>query len=158
MEDGAKWFPPELREKYDFFNYNHAAEILSQSFSTEFKEIIQALSQFEITIDEIRMKGGNESPIPPKFNSMLDPLGWREIRISGDLLIKIYPRKGEKKANSQMLNRIPKRSSTILMDTISISLKTGSPLMSNGTVKIRRSTEICLLCVHITSATSSVWE
>lgn len=97
MEDGAKWFPPELREKYDFFNYNHAAEILSQSFSTEFKEIIQALSKFEITIDEIRMKGGNESPIPPKFNSMLDPLGWREIRISGDLLIKIYPRKGEKK-------------------------------------------------------------
>ena len=39
MEDGAKWFPPELRAKYDFFNYNHAAEILSQSFNTEFDSV-----------------------------------------------------------------------------------------------------------------------
>ena len=97
MEDGAKWFPQELHDKYDFYNYNHAAEILSQSFPTEFGEIVQALSNFEITVEEIRMKGGNESPIPPKFNTMLDPQGWREIRISGDLLIKIYPRKGDKK-------------------------------------------------------------
>ncbi len=97
VEDGSKWFPPELRVKYDFYNYNHAAEILSQSFPIEFNELINALDNFQISIDEIRMKGGNETPIPPKFNAMLDPLGWEEVRISGDLIIKFFPRKGDKK-------------------------------------------------------------
>ena len=97
MEDGAKWFPPELRTKYDFYNYNHAAEILSQSFPVEFVELIDALDHFQISVDEIVKKGGNETPIPPKFNAMLDPLGWQEIRISGDLIIKFFPRKGDKK-------------------------------------------------------------
>lgn len=97
MEDGAKWFPPKLRAKYDFYNYNHAAEILSQSFSIEFKELIDALDHFEISVKEIVKKGGNGSPIPPKFNAMLDPLGWEEIRISGDLIIKFFPRRKDKK-------------------------------------------------------------
>ena len=30
------------------------------------------------------------------MNAILDPLGWQEIRISGDLLIHLYPRKGQK--------------------------------------------------------------
>lgn len=97
MEDGARWFSPELCEKYDFYNYNHAIEVLNQAFPDEFEEVLNALSSFQITVEEIKVKGGNESPIPPKFNMMLEPLGWNEIRISGDLFVKIYPRRGEKK-------------------------------------------------------------
>ena len=41
----------------------------------------------------IKAAGGNETAIPRKFDDVLYPLGWREIRITGDLLVKLYPRK-----------------------------------------------------------------
>jgi hypothetical protein len=41
---------------------------------------------------DIKKAGGNESPIPKKFDDVLYPYGWREIRISGDLIVKKYPR------------------------------------------------------------------
>ena len=50
------------------------------------------LNQLMICIDDLKKAGGNESPIPKKFDSALYPLGWREIRITGDLLVKMYPR------------------------------------------------------------------
>ena len=43
-------------------------------------------------MDDISKTGGNESPIPKKFDDVLYPYGWREIRISGDLIVKKYPR------------------------------------------------------------------
>ena len=55
-------------------------------------EIQMCLNQLVISVDDLKMAGGNESPIPKKFDSVLYPLGWREIRITGDLLVKMYPR------------------------------------------------------------------
>ena len=43
-------------------------------------------------MEDIRQAGGNESPIPKKFDCLLYPHGWREIRITGDLIVKLYPR------------------------------------------------------------------
>ena len=51
------------------------------------------MEKLSISIDDIRAAGGNETAIPKKFDDVLSPLGWREIRISGDLLVKIFPRK-----------------------------------------------------------------
>lgn len=93
MFDFSKYIHSELLEKFEFLNYNHAIEILNTSFYHEWKEIIYALYNFSITTEEICQSGGNESPIPPKFTKILDPLGWKEIKITGDLLIKFYPRK-----------------------------------------------------------------
>lgn len=94
--------PDDVLGKFDFYDYNHAIDILSQSFQTEFEEIINSLRGLSISRDELVSMGGNESPIPPKFSAFLEPKGWREIRISGDLLVKIYPRKGGKKGNFSM--------------------------------------------------------
>lgn len=94
-----KLFSETLRKRFKFHNYNHAAEILSQSFPEQFQEIIKTLEQLKITKEEIEQSGGNESPIPPKFNNLLESRGWKEIRISGDLLIHFFPRKGERKGN-----------------------------------------------------------
>lgn len=93
----CNWLPADIIEKYSIYNYNHAAEILSQSFTSELNEIVEALRGLTISITEISQAGGNESPIPPKFSAVLEPKGWREIRISGDLLIKFFPRRGTKK-------------------------------------------------------------
>ena len=92
-----KWIPQDILSRYEIYNYNHAAEILSQSFPVEYEEILSALRNLSITKEDIMKAGGNESPIPPKFSAVLEPLGWEEIRISGDLLIKFYPRRGTRK-------------------------------------------------------------
>lgn len=92
-----RWLPKDIVEKYELHNYNHAAEILSQSFPSELEELICALRSFELTKEDVLSGGGNESPIPPKFASVLEPKGWKEIRISGDLLIHFFPRQGSKK-------------------------------------------------------------
>ena len=92
--DLRRWLPPKIIETFEIFNYNHAAEILSQSFSKELADVVYALTSLKISEADLLQAGGNESPIPPKFAAVLEPKGWKEIRISGDLLIKFFPRKG----------------------------------------------------------------
>lgn len=94
MPSYSRFIPHDIAKKYDFFNYNHAVEILANSFPVEWEELLAALRSLHITKEELIMAGGSESPIPPKLNAVLDPLGWKEIKITGDLLIKFYPRKG----------------------------------------------------------------
>ena len=95
----SQWLPETILDKYAVYNYNHAAEILSQSFTAEFHEILAVLSSLTISRKDILIAGGNESPIPKKFSLELEPNGWKEIRISGDLLIKFYPRRGIRKGS-----------------------------------------------------------
>lgn len=94
MPSYSRFIPHDIAKKYDFFNCNHAVEILANSFPAEWEELLAALRSLHITKEELIMAGGSESPIPPKLNAVLDPLGWKEIKIAGDLLIKFYPRKG----------------------------------------------------------------
>lgn len=82
----------KLNDKYEFYNYGHALEILSDAFPQEWLEIQECLNNISITVDDLKAAGGNESPIPKKFDDFLYPHGWREIKISGDLLVKMYPR------------------------------------------------------------------
>lgn len=92
--------PKYLTDKYEFFNYGHALEILSDAFPKEWREIQNALSRLVISVDELKQDGGNETAIPKKFDDVLYPLGWREIRITGDLLVKLYPRRNAQRRGS----------------------------------------------------------
>lgn len=87
----------ELLEKFEFYNYNHALEIITQAFPEEWADIVSCLQQLDITTDDLRQAGGNETNIPKKFDDVLYPKGWREIKISGDLHIKFYPRRAEQR-------------------------------------------------------------
>lgn len=80
--------PAELLDKYTFFSYKHAAEILHMACRPEFDELIDMLTRFEIETEEIRRPGGNESEIPRKVSDILDPLGWEELRVQGDLTVR----------------------------------------------------------------------
>lgn len=91
----SKWqdlLPKDLLNKYEIHNFNHAAEILSQAYEQEFSEIVLALENFSISISDIMSSGGNESAIPKKFSGLLRPQGWQEVKISGDLQIKLQRR------------------------------------------------------------------
>ena len=95
--DLREYIAPDLLEKFEFYSYNHALEIITQAFPAEWSEIVDCLRQLRITTDDLRESGGNETKIPKKFDDVLYPRGWREIRISGDLHIKSYPRQAEQR-------------------------------------------------------------
>ena len=82
----------DLLEKFEFHSYGHALEILHDAFPNEWEELQICLRQLQLSLNDIRQAGGNESPIPKKFDDVLYPYDWREIRISGDLIVKKYPR------------------------------------------------------------------
>ena len=95
--DLREYIAPDLLEKFEFYSYNHALEIITQAFPAEWSEIVDCLRQLRITTDGLRESGGNETKIPKKFDDVLYPRGWRVIRISGDLHIKFYPRQAEQR-------------------------------------------------------------
>lgn len=87
-----KYIDKDLLGRYEFYNYGHALEILYEAFPVEWSELQECLRKLKLTLSDIKKSGGNESPIPKKFDDVLYPYGWREIRISGDLIVKKYPR------------------------------------------------------------------
>ncbi len=90
--DIKKYIDEELSKRFEFHNYGHALEILHEAFPTEWDELKECLRKLKLTLADIKKAGGNESPIPKKFDDVLYPCGWKEIRISGDLIVKKYPR------------------------------------------------------------------
>ena len=93
MKEYTQYIRNTLLDKFEFQNYGHALEILSEAFPTEWNDIQDCLEKLTISIDDLVAAGGNETAIPKKFDDVLYPLGWREIRITGDLLVKLYPRR-----------------------------------------------------------------
>lgn len=86
----------ELLEKYEFYDYGHAFEILSGTYPQEWNELKECLENFQLTLSDITSAGGNKSPIPKAFDSILFSKGWKEVKITADLLIK----KGERSSRS----------------------------------------------------------
>jgi len=84
--------PAFLLEKYEIHNINHAVEILAQAYPDEYTEIITALEGFTLSVSDIIVGGGSESAIPKKLSAFLHPHGWEEVKITGDLLVKLHRR------------------------------------------------------------------
>lgn len=87
-----RYIDADIRDRFEFYSYGHALEILHDAFPAEWEEVQTCLRQLRLTVADLKTAGGNESPIPKKFDHVLYPFGWREIRISGDLIVKKYPR------------------------------------------------------------------
>lgn len=81
------YLPPVIFDKFRVASYRKAAAILKYGLPDQYAEIIEALSNFQITTDMIRRPGGNESEIPRVVASLLRSRGWHETLISGDLHI-----------------------------------------------------------------------
>lgn len=97
MNELDKYIRNSLLQKFEFQSYGHALEILNEAFPNEWNEIQDCLANLKITIGDLQEAGGNETAIPKKFDDVLYPLGWREIRITGDLLVKMYPRRANQR-------------------------------------------------------------
>lgn len=79
-------------EENKILNDSHALEILHEASFTEWTMLQEFLRGAQITTEDLLASGGNETNIPKKFDDFLYPRGWREIKITGDLLVKMFPR------------------------------------------------------------------
>ena len=79
-----KYVDHDLLHKFEFYNYGHALEILQDAFKTEWDELQECLRKLKLTLADIKKSGGNESPIPKKFDDVLYPYGLSLIHISPD--------------------------------------------------------------------------
>ena len=103
---GEHWkelLPKSIVEKYELYNFNSAVEILTQSHSEELFDIIQALERFQITTEDIITPGGNESSVPKKLSALLRPLDWKELEISGDLVVQLFEGKKQKEFSREFV-------------------------------------------------------
>jgi hypothetical protein len=103
-----KKLPAHIFDKYEVYSYRNAAIILTETHAALFEEILDALARFQLTSTEIRMPGGNESPIPKAFSASLRPKGWFETVISGDLKVRLAWAEEVKKTNSRGRDTIGK--------------------------------------------------
>lgn len=88
-------FPEDILEKFEVFSYRNAAIILKNSFPDHFDAICAALQQFEITQEMIRLPGGSKSVIAEYVDDLFpESNGWREAKISADLLVRVQAAKG----------------------------------------------------------------
>lgn len=90
MESWERLIDVEIRKKYELYNFNHAVEIMTQAYEEEWQDLTKALTDFYITREELLCGGGNESAIPKRFSSALRPRNWQEIKITGDLIVKLH--------------------------------------------------------------------
>ena len=75
VRPNPKYFPTNLLDLYQTYEYRHAAAILAHEFPSEFDEICHALLAFRFTNLQVRMPGGNESEIPKTISDQLRPRG-----------------------------------------------------------------------------------
>jgi hypothetical protein len=92
MGSWEKLVPKNVQDRYELHNFNNAVEILAEAYPQEYLEIISALENIDIRIADITASGGNESKIPKKFSEIMRPRGWNEVKITGDLLVKLHTR------------------------------------------------------------------
>ena len=104
--------PDKLLEKYEFHDYGHALEILVHTCPQEWKDLLYCLETVELRKADILQTGGNKSPIPKKFDKIMFPKGWKEVKITADLLI----RKGERNTRSGNRGFRPKRTEEIMVE------------------------------------------
>jgi hypothetical protein len=98
----------QFRERFEVRSYRNAARILASAAAEDFGQLLQALSSFTIATADMVKGGGNKSEIAKKMDALLNPLGWYETRIRGDMLFQTFtvepnPLYGTKRREKQTL-------------------------------------------------------
>ena len=86
-------FPDFVWDKFEIFSYRNAAGILAGSFPVQFQTLIEILSEFKISQEQIRTPGGSKGPIAQYVDTLFPP-DWVETRIAADLNVRLLRAKG----------------------------------------------------------------
>lgn len=81
-------FGADFLERFEVHSYRNAGRILASACRNELDDLVDALMSFKIRTDDMVRPGGNKSLMAKGVDDLLYPRGWRECRISGDLVVK----------------------------------------------------------------------
>jgi hypothetical protein len=84
----SELFTPAFLERFEVHSYRNASRILASANSNELRELLDSLMRFKISTSQIVEPGGNKSSIAKSMDDLLQPSGWFESRILGDLIVK----------------------------------------------------------------------
>ena len=85
----SDYIDADLLDRFEFYNYNHAIEIITQAFPKEWSDVVECLRKLDITTDDLREAGGNETKIPKKLHWQKEMLV-HLLKISTRLPINSY--------------------------------------------------------------------
>lgn len=77
----------EVREVYECHDHQHCLAVLTHDFPDLLSDVCDALLAFRFTDEQVKAPGGNESQIPKTFSDILRSRGWREERLTSELLV-----------------------------------------------------------------------
>lgn len=78
----------DFLDRFEVHSYRNASRILATACKSEFAELLEALMSFSIKTEDVVKPGGNKSAMAKGIDELLNPKGWRECRIRGDLVVK----------------------------------------------------------------------
>ena len=73
-------FPPEILERYELREVRNAAALLQATNPAEFADLVEVLSEFVLTEEDVLGAGGNKSDVARRLDLRFRELGWREAR------------------------------------------------------------------------------
>ena len=53
----SDYIDADLLDRFEFYNYNHAIEIITQAFPKEWSDVVECLRKLDITTDDLREAG-----------------------------------------------------------------------------------------------------
>lgn len=66
----SDYIDADLLDRFEFYNDNHAIEIITQAFLEEWREIVECLRKLDITTDDLRECGSAQSTVVCFFISI----------------------------------------------------------------------------------------
>ncbi len=97
--------PGPLLERFEWREVRNAASIASATNSDEWNDIMTVLSEFELTLVELMLPGGNKSTLTGRLESAFKDRGWRESRLDTKITLttrrRPYGAAGETKTQSE---------------------------------------------------------
>ena len=97
--------PGPLLARFEWREVRNAASIASATNSAEWNDIMKVLSEFELTLAELMLPGGNKSGLTVRLESAFKDRGWRESRLDTEITLttqrRPYRAAGETKTQSE---------------------------------------------------------
>ena len=84
---GTELLPQYIRDNYEVHEWKHACAILKQDFSSEWKDVIEVLTNFRFLRSWLTVGGGRKSKISEAIDSELYARGWVEKQFDTEIVI-----------------------------------------------------------------------
>lgn len=79
--------PPFVRTHYECHEWKHASAILIQDFPAEWRDVMDALTEFRLRRSWVAVGGGSKSQVSGWIDGFLGRRGWRETQFQTGVVV-----------------------------------------------------------------------